>query len=555
MSGLGNNPVAPCLPYCPTLSNVIRACVEQFGRREFIVEDAARYTFRDIESASAELALGLIASGIGKATRVGLLMGNGGDWVTAWWAVARAGAFTVPISTFFQARELRGILARADIDTLLVHRRVLDKDYVALLEEALPGLAGQRAGRLSLHSHPFLRRIVVWGDCDRPWATPGPGALLDLAREAKLERDFLQRVEDQITPADLLIAICTSGSTAEPKIVVHTHGNVVRATNAFRAIQRVAPDDRNYTGMPLFWLGGLNVNLLQAMYEGACTVFARSPRIDDVLEALTRERVTRIVVVEAAQAALREAARERGLDLSFVRRGLFELRDADGNVIPPQRRCVYSLGMTETFGAHGYWHANEALPPERAGTGGRTLPGLERKVVDPETGLTLAHGEVGELHVRGFSLMDGYYKRERSEIFAADGFFPTGDLCTLDEDGFVYFKARRSEMIKTSGANVAPGEVEAALLAVASLKEAMVFGVPDARKGEKVVGVVVPNAGENIDAAALRSRMRRELSSFKVPAEIMVLPFEAVPRTPGGKANKTKVKEMIVELLQGRGKS
>jgi acyl-CoA synthetase (AMP-forming)/AMP-acid ligase II len=531
----------------PTLPNVIRACAAEYGGREFIAEADARHSYHDIEAASAELALGLLASGVGKATRVGLLMGNSADWVTCWWAAARCGAFTIPISTFFQAKELAWVLAKADIDTLLVQRRVLNADYEDLLEQALPGLAAQRAGRIALASHPFLRRIVVFGPCDRPWATRGKQGLLEASREAGLDRGFLAQVEEQVTPSDLLVAICTSGSTAEPKIVVHTHGSVIRATQAFRTYLKVAHDERNYTGMPLFWIGGLNVNLLQVMYEGACMVFPRSPRQEDVLDAVLRERVTRVSVQPAQQAALLDAARERGVDLSFVRTGLFEPRDTTGKIIPAASRGQGNLGMSETFGAHGYWHFDQPVPAERLGSAGRTLPGMDRRVVDPDTGQPLPHGETGELQVRGFSLMQGYYKRERSEVFTPDGFFPTGDRCVLDEAQFVYVKGRSSEMIKTAGANVSPSEVEIALIALGHISEAMVFGVPHAQRGENVVAAVVGTAGARLEAEDLRARLKGQISAYKVPAEILVLPFEIVPRTPGGKGNKAKVREMYIK--------
>src|SRR5262249_53076540 len=147
------------------------------------------------------------------------LMRDGADWVTAWWAVARAGGFTIPISTVFQAKELASLLAKADIATLLVQRRIYGNDCEELLEKALPGLAGQTAGRLRLPSHPYLRRIVVWGGSDKSWASAGPTSLLQAAHEARLDRGHLRAVEEQVVPSDLLIAICTSGTTAEPKIV------------------------------------------------------------------------------------------------------------------------------------------------------------------------------------------------------------------------------------------------------------------------------------------------------------------------------------------------
>lgn len=532
--------------YPPTLPNVINDCVAKHADRNFLIDGKEHWTFHQIGERSARLARGLTALGVGKAHRVGIIMPNNTDWVVTWWAAGRIGAFTVPLSTFFRPRELGAVLKQADIETLLVYESYLHHNYVEHLEEAIPELKAQDSTLLYLQSHPCLRRIVVWGDCGRKWAMRGPDKLHTLAdANSKIDATFLKQIEDNVVPADMLIGICTSGSTAEPKVVVHTHASMLRICHAYRAYMGIRPDERNYNGMPFFWLGGLNYNLLQIMFEGACMVFSPTPRPDDVLNVVSKEKATRVSLWPAQRLALLDRVRASGIDVSSVRQGLFDPVDAEGKVVPVARRAGM-LGMTESFGPHGVEHAEAILPDHRARAAGHMLEGIERKIVDPETRETLPPGQVGELMIRGFSLMQGYYKRERAEIFDKDGWFATGDLCRLDEEGYVYYHSRRSEMIKTSGANVAPMEIEVLMQGYENVMEAIVFGLPDEVKGERVAAVLIAKEGKTIDVDALRVRLKNDLSTYKVPTDIFVLPHADIPRTDTGKVRKPVLREIVL---------
>jgi acyl-CoA synthetase (AMP-forming)/AMP-acid ligase II len=537
--------------YPPTLPHVIHDCVAKHADRTFLIEGESQWTFRQIGERSARLARGLTALGVGKAHRVGIIMPNCTDWVVTWWAAGRIGAFTVPLSTFFRPRELAAVLKQADIETLLVYDAYLHHNYVEHLEEAIPELKGQDSTLLYLQSHPYLRRIVVWGRSDidgydRKWAIQGPDELHALAdADRRIDAPLMKAIEDNVVPADMLIGVCTSGSTAEPKIVVHTHASMLRICHAYRAYMGIRPDDRSYSGMPFFWLGGLNFNLLQIMFEGACMVFAHTPKPDDVLNVVSREKVTRVSMWPAQRLALLDRVRTSGIDVSSVRIGLFDPVDPDGKVVPLPRRSSM-LGMTESFGPHGVEHVETIMPEQRARSAGHALEGIERKIVDPETRQTLPAGQVGELMIRGFSLMQGYYKRERSEIFDPDGWFATGDLCRFDADGYIYYQSRRSEMIKTSGANVAPMEIEVLMQGYENVMEAIVFGLPDEVKGERVAAVLIAKEGRIIDVDAVRQRLKNDLSTYKVPTDIFILPHADIPRTDTGKVRKPVLKEFLM---------
>ena len=535
----------------PTLPNLINAAAATHGAREYLTLNERHLTFRDAERISADWAKGLLAMGIGKASRVGLLMPNNPDWVLAFFAGARVGALTVTFSTFYQAPEISWGIRHNDIDTLLISRKFLSADYIERLERALPGLASHTSTDIHIPSHPYLRRIVVWGDCDRPWALKGPDALCEAAAaKPQIDDNFLLQVESNIAPADSLVIICTSGSTAEPKAVVHTHGTSVRVVYLFTHYIDVRPDDRTYTGQPFFWIGGLNMTLIPSLFMGSCICFADTPSPDDIAEMVVRERVTRLAMWPAQTSALLDHARSTGKKFDSVRMGIGAPRDERGEVIPKDHRAAGHMGMTESFGMHSIEKVTLAAPPGKAGNWERHLPGVERRAVDPKTRRELPPGEAGEVLIRGHSLMQGYYKREREETFQPDGFFATGDLGSIDQDDFIYFQGRDSEMVKTSGANVSPREVELALLGVKGVREGIVFGIDDPVKGEIVVAYIVPADGFSPDAEKICLALRSEISSYKVPQQIKFISDDKIPRTGSLKPRKPELKKMFLERLQ-----
>jgi acyl-CoA synthetase (AMP-forming)/AMP-acid ligase II len=544
-----DEPIFPDYP--PTLGNAISDSAARYADRVFLAAKDRHLTFADVDAQSLDLASGLLATGVGKASRVAILMGNTPDWVLTWLAAGRIGALTLPGSTLFQSREISWFLKFADVDTLLMDGEFAGNDYIERLERAIPDLRGCDSPDLAVAAVPFLRRIYIWNGPDElpVWARRGPDDLVAAAGRSKSLADhtLAKAAQANVSPADWLIGVCTSGTTAEPKIVIHTHGTAIRTTNAHRAYRGPSLTTRDYAGMPFFWLGGINGHVLPCLYEGARLVFSSSPRVDDILDTVRREGVTRLALFPARRDAVVEAGRAEGLDLSGLE-GVAEPRDSNGAVIPPNRRGGMLLGMTETFGPHGVEVGSSVLPESKAGSMGHSLAGIERRIADPETGSELPPGMVGELQIRGFSLMQGYYKRERGDEFTDDGWFRTGDLCHLDEDGYIYFDNRLSDMIKTMGANVAPREVEVLLESLPGVREAIVFGVPDGPRGEAVVAVVVPMNGVAVQPDELRNTIKDEISSYKVPKYIVVASYDDVPRTDAGKPRKHALREVLPVL-------
>jgi acyl-CoA synthetase (AMP-forming)/AMP-acid ligase II len=536
--------------FVPTLPNLIANAAQHFGDHVCLVQGNTSLTYTKVDALSAELARGLLALGLGKGSRIGMVMPNSIDWVLCWLAAGRIGALTQPLSTLYKAPELAWSIAHLDIDTLLVTGNYLNNSYIERLEDALPGLRGHSDTRLFLPDHPYLRRIIVWGACDRPWALKGPAALQQAATATpQIDAAFLAKIEASVAPADALVMISTSGSTANPKTVVHTHGATVRVPYAFLDYIDFVPQDRNLAAQPLFWIGGLNTNLIPALHIGATLVLADGPKHEDLLKAIEDHKVTRIPWWPLMLKELSELAAARGSDVSGLRQTFMVPTDAHGQVIPPDQRSI-PFGMTETFGMHTIEARSLALPTLKRGANGRALPGIERRIVDLDTGLEVAPGEPGELQVRGYSVMQGYYKREREDVFLPDGYFATGDICSIDPDGFLYFHSRRDDMIKTAGANVSPAEVERVLAADPAVSEAIVFGLPHPARGEAVVAVIVLKPGHTLDTAALKLRVLGALSSYKVPQDIFAIEAAAVPRTASAKINKPQLAQTVAKMVR-----
>ncbi|MBB4631992.1 class I adenylate-forming enzyme family protein [Sphingosinicella soli] len=529
----------------PTTVAMLRRGTKYFGTTAQVIQGANILTFDDVERRSAEVARGLLAAGVGKGTRVGLLMPNEPDWAVIFFAITRIGAVAVLISTFARGAELAYVIRHSDIDTLITADKFLQYDYVERLAEALPSLGTTDGGRqLRLPNAPMLRSIWFWADQAPSFARGGRTELARLGDSEGFTDALLNEVEQEITPADLALIIYTSGSTSRPKGVVHTHGSVVRQSYVLSTYMTFVRGDRLLTTQPFFWVGGLSTSLLAANHSGAAVVCPDMPSPASMMVSLQRDGVTHLALWPAQIANLRSLPEFREEYLTNLKPFAMQQYAMVGLATPEQ--TPNSLGMTETFGPHSKEHLDCFLPPDKVGSFGRAVPGVERKIIDPETGETLANGEPGELLVRGPGLMNGFYKRERDEVFDADGFYHSGDLCRICPDGHLFFDGRSTELVKTGGANVAPREVELALMQNPMVGEAAVLGLPHKDLGEIVVAVAVLRANQNSTEQELLDGLRKQLSSYKVPKKIWVVKDADVPRTDSNKINKPSLRNVIL---------
>jgi acyl-CoA synthetase (AMP-forming)/AMP-acid ligase II len=524
----------------PTIPELLKSASARHAANAFLIVDDQTLTYRELDRRSAQLATALLAEGINKGDHVGILMPNSVDWAIAWFATTRIGAVAVPLNTFHRAKELAWTIRHADLRAILLWSRLRNHDFVARLEDALPGLNTQRTpGRIVVGAAPYLRTVAVWGPADRDWLTRLPA-------EPQLEAGFLAEVEACVTPADAIAIVYTSGSTGIPKAPMHTHGTLIRHSFNLTSIYVVVPQDVLFTAMPFFWVGGLITGLHAVIHHGATLVTQPAFDAADALALMERHRVTIALGWPQQGKTLAEHP-------DFARRDLTSIRRTSMPAMVPSDRWptgADSLGMTELCGNHLGMDPYVEQPAHRRGSVGPSIEGLTHRIVDPETGQPVPAGTAGEIWVRGYSLMQGLYKREREDVFTPDGFYRTGDCGIADEDGWVTYTGRLGDLIKTAaGFSVTPGEVEAALTACEGVSEAYVVGVSDGDDGTVVAAAVVPRSGHPVDGEALRARLRNGLSAYKVPKFILVTEKPALPFTETGKIKRLELAEYLSGLI------
>ncbi len=494
--------------------------------RALVTADGAA-TYAELDDASAAVAARLVAAGVVKGDRVGLLAPNGIEWATTALAVLRLGAVLVPLSTLLRPPELLAQVTTATLTHLIAVPAFRDRRYLDDLEVAAPGLVGTVQAGTRHAAAPSLRRVWTAGDLPEPAAR---GALVGA-------------MEDRVRPADDMVVLFTSGSRGAPKGVIHTHGGALRATAAGLGARCVGPGERLYIPMPFFWTGGFAGGLLTALVAGATLLTEAEPEPERTLALLQRERATlfRGWPDQAARLAAQPA---------FAAADLSSLGDGSlGAVLPPDRRAAPGaranlFGMTESFGPYCGDRLDTDLPAGKAGSCGRPFAAVEVRVSDPDTGAEASPGEQGELWLRGPNLLRGICGRPRSAVFTADGYYRTGDLGRLDQDGYLWYGGRLDDMVKVKGATVYPSEVEAALRSLDDVRQAHVTDVGGVDDRREVGAVVITDAPVEAVVAAVRGR----LSAFKVPTRWLVTTdADLVPMLATGKVDKPGLQALLAE--------
>jgi fatty-acyl-CoA synthase len=473
---------------------------------------------------------------VGRGDRVAILLPNRLEWVVAALATGKIGAVLAAISTFSTPRELAWALSHSGATALVTVPEFRGRRFLDPLVELCPELAAP--GPLQSAALPRLRAVVTVG------ARTHPGVLAwdDLLTLGEgIRRPALDAAARAVSPADVAYILYTSGSTATPKGVQLAHGGLVANGFDIGERQRLGPADRLWLAVPLFWSFGSANALVAILTHGGCVVLQESFEAGEALELLERERCTVYYGMANMARAMLEHPDRRRRRLHAMRTGLTiglpEDIEMTMEAVGARELCnVY--GSTETYGNCAVTDAHDPRGV-RLHTQGMPLPGMEIRVVHPESRQALPHGEVGELCVRGH-VTPGYYAAPEQDAaaFDVDGWFLTGDLGLLDADGRVRFRGRLKEMIKTAGVNVSPLEVEQVLLSHPDVKQAYVVGVPDRDRGELVVAALELSPGAASDAAALTAFCRERLASYKVPVRLAFRAADQFPRTPTGKIHK-----------------
>jgi acyl-CoA synthetase (AMP-forming)/AMP-acid ligase II len=502
---------------------------ERDGELPALVTPHGCTTYAELDRASAAVAARLVGDGVVKGDRVALLAPNGTEWAVIAYGVLRMGAVLVPLSTLLRPPELLAQLTTAAVSHLITTPAFRDRRYLEDLEEAAPGLPSAVQAGTRHPAAPFLRRL---------WTTDG-------LPEAGAPVGLVEAMASRVRPADDLTILFTSGSRGAPKGVIHTQGAALRAVAAGLEARCVGPGERLYIPMPFFWTGGFGGGLLTALVAGATLLTEAEPEPERTLAFLQRERVTLFRGWPDQAATLAAHPAFAGADLSSLRDGSL------GALLPPDRRPGPGarpnlFGMTETFGPYCGDRLDTDLPAAASGSCGRPFEGTAVRIVDPESGVDVAPGEQGEIWLRGPNLLRGICGRLRPSVFTADGSYRTGDLGRLDPDGYLFYGGRLDDMVKVKGATVYPAEVESALRAVDTVRQAYVTDVPGAQGSPEVGALVVTESS----AEAVHQAVRQRLSAFKVPTRWLVSGSAAVvPLLASGKVDKAGLQR----LLQAEG--
>jgi len=514
-----------------------------------------RMDYRRFHAEVERVAAGLLALGLAPGDRVGIWAPNRAEWVLLQFAAPKAGLVLVNINPAYRLHELEYALNKVGCRALVLPRRFKTSHYLELLGELAPELAAAAPGRLRAARLPELREVILLDEA----AAPGTrawrelGALADAAAYAKL-----RKVEAELSFDDPVNIQFTSGTTGAPKGATLTHHNIVNNGCFIGEAMRLTERDRLCIPVPFYHCFGMVLGNLACVTHGACMVVP-GEGFDalSTLETVQEERCTGLHGVPTMFIAELEHPRFGEFDLSSLRTGIMA-----GSPCPIEvmRRVVEEMHMAEVTIAYGMTETSpvsfQTVPDDplerRVDSVGRVHPHLEVKLVD-EAGRIVPRGEPGELCTRGYSVMRGYWgdpERTR-EAIDEGGWMHTGDLATLDADGYCRIVGRLKDMIIRGGENVYPREIEEFLYTHPKVRDVQVFGVPDAKFGEQVCAWVRLREGCAASEAEIQDYCRRHLAYFKVPHYVRFV--ESFPMTVTGKVQKYLMREAMVEELAARG--
>jgi acyl-CoA synthetase (AMP-forming)/AMP-acid ligase II len=497
-----------------TIPSALRDAARQFGNDTAIVDGDAQVTFSELATKADDAARALIASGVQRGDRVALWAPNSVEWIVASFGVYAAGAVLVPLNTRYKGEEAGHVLRTSRASVLLTVTDFLGTDFLAMLD----GIAG-------LEGLQHRVDLADWPDF--------------LARGREIGVEEVRSREAAITPDDLSDIIFTSGTTGAPKGAMLTHGASVRTYEAWSDLVGLRHGDRYLIVWPFFHTSGLKSGVLACVLKGASLHPHPVFDVPSVMRRVAEERITMLPGPPTVFQSILSHPDFASFDLSSLRLAATGATVVPVSIVRRMREelgfetVVTGYGLTETTGTVSMCRHDD--PPEViAETVGRPLPGVEVRIVDDDGRDT----EVGELLVRGFNVMKGYFDNPSAtaEAIDADGWLKTGDIGRIDAGGNIRITDRKKDMFIVGGFNAYPAEIENAILGYPGVAQVAVVGVPDERLGEVGVAFVVPVAGHTVVPSDLVAWCRERMANFKVPREVRLV--EALPLNPSGKVMK-----------------
>jgi len=521
-----------------SLAQTLARAAKRHPAQEALVIDGRRLTYAELWRSAQRVAASLRALGVKRGDHVAVCMGNSLEWALCFYGAAKIGAVTVPVNTRFKADELKYCLAQSDARLLVVADRFLKVDFVAMLREVCPGVDR----RLPHRNLPLLEHVVVVGE-DVPKAAIGWDTFLALGGAAAGGK---AAGASAAKPGDVLLMQYTSGTTSYPKGVMLTHDNMLR--NAAHVVGRfdLKAGDRYYSARVFYHVAGSTLSLLAALVSGACLVSTAHFEPGEALRTMSAEGCTHTSGNDTIFLML--------LNHPDLGRHPLKIRGGWASAGPEiSRRVIAELGMKGLCQAYGLSETSPNVcmsrhdddAEKRIAGWAHILDGLKVAIADPQTGKPLSPGQTGEILVRGWSLMKGYYKmpEQTAKTIDAKGWLHTGDLGVMDADGRLRFITRIKDVFRVGGENVAPSEVEEVLHRHPAVKQAQVIGVPDPRLIEVPAAYLILKAGAAATPDEIIAWSRDRMANFRVPRYVKIVDsFDAIGMTGSAKVQKNKLR-------------
>ena len=502
---------------------------------------------RDVD----ECAAALISLGVKAGDHVAVWATNVPQWFITFWATTKIGAVLVTVNTAYKIHEIEYLLKQSDTHTLVMIEYCKDINYKEIIQELCPELETLEPGKpLYSKNLPFLRNVVTAG-------FSMPGCLTweqMLSRSSLVPREEVRRRASLVKPDDVCNMQYTSGTTGFPKGVMLTHRNIVNNGKTIGDRMDLSTADRMMIQVPMFHCFGMVLSMTSMMTHGGtlCPIPYFSPKSS--LACVNDEKITCFNGVPTMFIAMFNHADFAKTDFSYMRTGIMAGANCPADLM---RRAADEMNMREIISVYGQTEAspgctmgevNEDLD-HRVETVGSAFPGIECKIIDPETGEELPDGESGEFVARGFNIMKGYYKMPEATAQAidADGWLHSGDICMRTPDGYYKVTGRLKDMIIRGGENLYPREIEEFYLTNPKVRDVQVVGVPDERYGEECCAWIILHKGETADENEMKEFGNASIARHKVPRYFVFV--DEFPMNAAGKILKYKMRDESVEML------
>lgn len=539
-----------------TIGRLLKQSVDLYGDQEAVVysKEKIRYTYKQFYDETTRVAKALIGLGIKRGEHIAVWATNVPEWLLLQFASARIGAVLVTVNTSYQANELEYLLKQSDSTTLFFIGDFKGTSYLSIIQQLTHHMFPQNT---SSHQQepilPMLKNLIYIGEEDIPCSITKWQEFLILGNSVTDKK--LEEREESLQPDDVINMQYTSGTTGFPKGVMLTHYNIVNNGYLIAQAMKLTNEDRLCIPVPFFHCFGCVLGVLACVSVGAAMVPTIEFHPELVLQTVEKEKCTGLHGVPTMFIAELNHPHFKDYDLSSLRTGIMA-----GSPCPTEvmKRVMNEMNMSEITIAYGQTESSPVItqttttdPIERrVETVGKPLPHTEVKIINPASGAEVPKGIQGELCTRGYLVMKGYYNMPDATKDAVDseGWLHTGDLATMDEEGYVKITGRLKDMIIRGGENVYPREIEEFLYHHPDILDVQVIGTPDEKYGEKVMACIKLKEGTTLSQQDIREFCEGQLSHYKIPEYILFV--DSFPMTASGKIQKYKLKEQAVGWIK-----